>query len=250
MRNQENQTMPRIGLLGAGRMGQAVTAAAARLNLQVVYTKRRAGSQGNPEDVDVFVDFSNSSALAEHLQLAGACGAQIVSGVTGPDFDPESVYRAVGLDIGFVYGANFSIGANIFFQAAELLAQLCDPQGFDVGVLEIHHRHKTDLPSGTSIALAQRLRDAMPSKHRIAANLPNRAVEPDELVISSMRVGEAFGMHEAFFESKHDSIALRHTARSRDGFAEGALRAAQWIMNKRGFFRFEREFLPIVGNSP
>ena len=138
-----------------------------------------------------------------------------------------------------VRGANFSIGANRFFELVAEAARLFDRfQDYDPYVWEHHHHGKADAPSGTALRLAEALVESIGRKVRIQPGNPEGSIEDDALHVSSVRAGAAFGQHRVGFDSEDDTIELVHTARGRRGFARGALVAAEWILDKRGVFEF------------
>jgi 4-hydroxy-tetrahydrodipicolinate reductase len=179
----------------------------------------------NLEGVDVCVDFTTPDAAFENIRRVAELGCNLVVGTTGwhnrLDEVREIVERA---GIGMVYGANFSVGAQLFFQAAEAVAKVFS--GFPMYepyITEAHHRFKKDAPSGTAVEL----------KRRVQPMLGDRDVP-----VASIRGGYIPGIHELGFDSEADTVVLRHTARGRQGFAEGALLAARWVMGKKGLFTF------------
>jgi len=141
--------------------------------------------------------------------------------------DPRSAIKPLveQSGIGFVYAANFSIGVNLFFDIARAAAPAVG-YGYQGRILEKHHVHKKDAPSGTAVAIRNVVRDASHA----------------ELPIESVREGEVVGMHQVTFESAGDTITLVHDAKSRRGFAEGAVRAAEWLPGKHGFYDFKDIF--------
>ena len=138
-----------------------------------------------------------------------------------------------------VYGANFSIGANLFLKLAKLATRLFDPfSEYDPYVFEQHHREKVDAPSGTALRLAEIVVANTERKSRVQIGNPEGKIDPEALHVSSLRAGRASGRHELGFDSAADSVEIVHTARNREGFARGALFAAEWIRDKRGVFEF------------
>jgi 4-hydroxy-tetrahydrodipicolinate reductase len=177
----------------------------------------------------VAIEFSTPAAAAENLRKLAKLGVNAVCGTTGWYEELAQVRQAiVDAQTALVFGANFSVGVNLFFeivtQAAGLFAQHPD---YEAWGWEIHHSAKKDAPSGTLKKLASDIREA-------GFNGP--------LTLSSNRAGAHIGTHEIGFDSAADTITLRHTARSREGYAQGALQAARWIDGKKGVFEF-REIL-------
>lgn len=204
----------------------------------------RLGRGSNLEEAlggaDVAIDFSAAEAVSTHVRAAVEAEVPIVVGTTGWYAELDAVRRLVEEGEGaLVYGANFSIGANLFLHLAETAARLLDPfPDYDPFVVERHHRGKKDAPSGTAHVLAERLIGRLKRKSRIQAGNPEGAIAPEALHVVSVRAGEAFGHHEVSFDGASDTVTIAHTARSREGFARGAVYAAEWIRGKKGFFEF------------
>ncbi len=183
-----------------------------------------AGSRGELSDADVCIDFSEPAAVIENIRKAAAAGVSMVVGTTGWYDRIDEARRIVNeSEIGFVYGSNFSIGVNLMFKIVECAARLFSRfQSHDPFIEEAHHKFKKDAPSGTAIFLK-----------RIVEAEYNR-----EVPTSSTRAGYMPGTHTVGFDSEADTLAITHTARSRAGFAEGALLAARWIAGRKGFYEF------------
>jgi 4-hydroxy-tetrahydrodipicolinate reductase len=190
---------------------------------------------------DVAIEFSMSSGVVSNAQTYAQAGCPAVVGTTGWMDRIDEVRTAVERsEIGMVYGSNFSIGAHIFFAVARYAATLVrDIPDYDLLIHEVHHRKKKDSPSGTALTLAQSILDAVPRKKRIESGRMDRAPEPDELHVSSSRVGSVPGIHTLTLDSAADTIEVRHEARNRGGFALGAVLAAEWVVDKHGFFAVE-----------
>jgi 4-hydroxy-tetrahydrodipicolinate reductase len=231
----------RIALLGYGKMGKLVESLALREGWEVSpkldIDDNAAGSGITPESmegVDAAIEFSQPEAVLSNIEAAARAGVNIVVGTTGW-FDRISKVERIVRDsgIGLIYGSNFSIGMNLFFEIVSHSAQIVGkiPQ-YDAYLSEEHHRAKKDAPSGTALSLLDILRP----------HLSN----PD-LNIASIRAGAIPGTHVIGFDSAADTIILEHRARSRQGFAEGAIMAARWIAGKKGCYDFRRAFREIVG---
>jgi len=174
---------------------------------------------------DVCIDFSLPSCAIENIKLLTAMKKNIVIGTTGWTDKIEEVRPLIEkAKIGFIYSPNFSLGVALFLNIVEEAASLILPfEEYDVSGFEIHHRKKIDTPSGTAKALIDRIDS-------------NRAPACPKTIFSSMRVGDVPGTHTVLFDSAADTITLTHTARNREGFASGALTAAEWIQGKQGIF--------------
>jgi len=231
----------RIALLGYGKMGKLVEAIALREGWEVGpkldINENPEGSGITPASmagVDVAVEFSQPDAVVRNIEAAAKAGVHVVIGTTGWADQRGKVERIV-LDsgIGIVYGANFSLGMNLFFEIISYSARLVGmlPQ-YDPYLFEEHHRAKKDAPSGTALNLRDVMRPHL-------AN-PN-------LTIACIRAGSIPGTHVIGFDSEADTIILEHRARSRQGFAEGAVLAARWIAGRKGFYDFRQVFREIVG---
>jgi 4-hydroxy-tetrahydrodipicolinate reductase len=183
-----------------------------------------AGSRGQLSDADVCVDFSEPGAVVENIRMAAAARVSMVVGTTGWYEHMGEARRLVEEgEIGFVYGSNFSVGVGLMFKIVEYAARLFKRfPSHDPFIEEAHHKFKKDAPSGTAIFL-------------------KRIVEGEyggEPPTTSMRAGYMPGTHVVGFDSEADTLTITHTARSRAGFAEGAVLAAQWVRGRKGFYEF------------
>jgi 4-hydroxy-tetrahydrodipicolinate reductase len=215
----------KLALLGYGKMGRMVEEAAAREAIEVVaILDPVSGSRGSLADADVCVDFTEPSAVIENIKAAAAARVSMVVGTTGWYARLEEARRLVEAGgIGFVYGSNFSVGVNLMFKITQYAAELFSRfPSHDPFIEEAHHKFKKDAPSGTAVFLK-----------RIVEAQYNR-----EVPTSSTRAGYIPGNHVVGFDSEADTLTVAHTARSRAGFVEGALMAAQWIAGRKGFYEF------------
>ncbi|MGH9458647.1 MAG: 4-hydroxy-tetrahydrodipicolinate reductase [Thermoanaerobaculia bacterium] len=220
----------RIAIHGRGRMGQAVERIARERGHEVVATFDRANPV-TPEPLrgaDVLVDFSHASALDGLVAAASAGGTPLVVGTTGWDDRREEVERRCrDGGVPMVWASNFSPGANILFLLAGIAADRAATfGGYEAGVEERHHAKKKDAPSGTALRIAAEVREGS-----------GGAIDPP---IASSRVGAEFGLHALFFDSPDDLLEITHRARGRDGFARGAVLAAERIHGMSGVYRFEQ----------
>ena len=222
----------RLALVGYGRMGRLIEELAPAHGFEVVLRLRSADNPGGagltPEalaGVDVAVDFSAAGAVAANVERLAALGVPMVVGTTGWQADLPRVRQAVESAGGaLVHGANFSLGVQVFTRLVETAGRLlaADP-AYEAWAHEIHHSHKKDAPSGTLLHLLRTLE---------AAGYGRR------VDVASSRAGAIPGTHLIGFDSEADTISLEHRARNRNGFAHGALRAAAWVLGKRGVFEF------------
>jgi 4-hydroxy-tetrahydrodipicolinate reductase len=172
---------------------------------------------------EVAIDFTTPEAALENIAACARAGKNIVVGSTGWYGELPTVRRLVeDSGIGFLYAGNFSVGVNLFYDVARTAAAALQ-HGYSGQIFERHHVHKLDAPSGTAVVLQNIVKEA--SGH--------------ELEITSFREGEVVGMHEIVFDSPSDTIYICHDAKSRRGFAEGAVRAAEWLVGRKGFFDFK-----------
>ena len=215
-------------ILGRGKTGSLVAevARARRHHVRVLSSADNAGASAlTPESlaaINVVIDFTAPSAIVANAEACLRAKKNLVVGTTGwYDELPRLREMALSAKTGFLYGSNFSIGVNLFFEivAAAGAALKYDYSG---QIFERHHEQKRDAPSGTAITLQKIVRE---SGER-------------EIEIVSFREGDVVGMHEVVFNSAGDRIYLCHDAKSRQGYAEGAVRAAEWLAGKTGFFEF------------
>jgi 4-hydroxy-tetrahydrodipicolinate reductase len=220
----------RLAIVGYGKMGRLVEQLAPEFGFAVALKLdefNNANCEGvtaeNFQGVDVAVDFSVPSAVAENAERISALGVNLVIGTTGWQAHLPAVRAAVERNgTGLVWSPNFSIGVAVFMKLVEEAARLlANEPDYGAWAWEIHHSTKKDAPSGTLLKLVEAMK---------------QAGYGGTIDVSSNRAGRHPGTHEIGFDSGADTITLRHTARSREGFARGALRAAQWIVGKQGFF--------------
>jgi 4-hydroxy-tetrahydrodipicolinate reductase len=231
----------RIALIGYGQMGREIDAIA-REQGETVARVFELGSEVSPEalvEIDVCIDFSMPDAVLANIRAAIQAKRDIVVGTTGwYQHLPELRDRVK--DSGLLYSANFSLGMNVFFRmvrhAAELMNRATE---YDPFVHEIHHRQKVDSPSGTALRLGQILVDAIDRKKEILGKPPEGKINPDMLHISATRAGVVAGTHTVGFDSEADFIELKHVAKTRRGFALGALAGARWLHGRKGVYTMD-----------
>ena len=222
----------KIALVGYGKMGRMIERIATERGHEVALRLdefNNANYEGitldNFRGVDVAIDFSIPSAAVENIERIAALGVNLVVGTTGWQDRAQHVREVVEkAGIGLVWSPNYSVGVNAFFrivtEAAKLLSSVPE---YEAWAWEIHHSAKKDAPSGTLLKLVDEMRKAG----------YDRRVD-----VGSNRAGSIAGTHEIGFDSSADTITLRHTARSREGFASGAVKAAEWVRGKTGFHEF------------
>ena len=221
----------RLLILGRGKTGSIIAEVARERHHSV----RVAGASENagcgaltPEklgEIDVVVDFTAPHCVLANIETCMRAGKNMVVGTTGWYGEIEHVRKIVEAQrAGFLYAANFSIGVNLFLEVART-ASMALRHEYSGQIFERHHVHKQDAPSGTALALQKVMRVA--------------SEKDEELEITSFREGDVVGMHEIVLDSSADRIYLCHDAKSRRGFAEGAVRAAEWLVGKKGFYDFK-----------
>jgi len=220
-----------IGLLGYGRMGHAIEAIAQQRGHTVVARIEDTG-QAVSAKPDVWIDFSLPVAMAEYLPQILEMKKPVVIGTTGwADELANYTQQFEAAGVPGVFGSNFSVGVQLFFRSLAQTTALMDrfSAEYDVGLSEEHHNQKKDAPSGTALSAADIVLAHSQAKKTLLTELPQREIAPDELTIGVSRIGNIPGTHAAVWDSAVDSIELKHTARSRDGFALGAVLAAEKV---------------------
>ncbi|PCE64830.1 4-hydroxy-tetrahydrodipicolinate reductase [Sediminicola luteus] len=222
----------KIALLGYGRMGKMIEGIALDRGHSIV-AKIDNNDPFELNGAEVAIDFSTPDAAFGNLTKCFAQGVPVICGTTGwlDRFD-EAVANCSKHDGGFIYASNFSLGVNLFFELNKKLAQMMQPQkDYKTSLTEIHHIHKLDAPSGTGITLAEGV-----LAHSDKENWSLDGKVAEDLPIYSIREGEVPGTHTVTYESKVDTIEITHEAHNREGFALGAVVAAEWIIGKTGIF--------------
>ncbi|MGA2645108.1 MAG: 4-hydroxy-tetrahydrodipicolinate reductase [Candidatus Sulfotelmatobacter sp.] len=220
-----------ILLLGRGKTGSLVAEVARQRGheIRVAGAAENAGEQAlsaeNLRDVDVVIDFTAPSCVLVHMEASVEAGKNMVVGTTGWYREIDRVKKLVeSSGTGFLYAANFSVGVNLFLEAVRAAAAALQ-HDYSAQIFERHHVHKKDSPSGTALVMQRLIREA--------------SGKNEDVEITSFREGDVVGMHEVVLDSAADSIYLCHDAKSRRGFAEGAVRAAEWLSGKKGFYDFK-----------
>ncbi|MDR0349558.1 MAG: 4-hydroxy-tetrahydrodipicolinate reductase [Tannerella sp.] len=228
----------KIALIGYGKMGKTIERIASDRGHEIVSII----DIDNPDDFTseafksaaVAIEFSTPSAAFENYMKCFAVNMPVVAGTTGWT-DRMNEIKVICEKEGktFFYTSNYSIGVNIFFAVNKHLAKMMNQfPGYDVHISETHHIHKLDAPSGTAITLADDIIKQIDRKKQWALK---QNAQPGDLVIEDIREGEVPGIHEIFYESDVDYIQIKHSAKSREGFALGAVVAAEFTAGKKGF---------------
>jgi len=221
----------KIALIGRGAMGKLIERLATEKGHEIGVAIDDADASlsasdlaGKLKDVEVAIDFTTASAVRRNVEACVEAGVSLVEGTTGWNAERDVIQKIVtDGDGSFVFGANFSIGVNLFYRivdhASELFAKFAEYETF---IEEQHHSRKKDAPSGTALKI----------KDIVAKHITK------DFSVSATRAGNIPGTHRVGFDGPADQILLEHTARSREGFAYGAILAAEWIIGKKGFYEF------------
>jgi 4-hydroxy-tetrahydrodipicolinate reductase len=223
----------RVLVLGAGKTGKLVAEVAAERghSVNVLDAKENAGASAlTPPFVagfDVIIDFTTPEAVVQNMRACLATGAKMVVGTTGwYDKLPDMRGLAERKQAGLLYGTNFSIGVQVMLQAAKQMGTMLKDAGYEFSVEETHHVTKLDSPSGTAISLAEVVKKATGK----------------DVSVHAQRVGDAAGTHVLVAKSDSDKLVLTHESYSRRGFAEGAVRAAEWLSSRTGCYDFQNVY--------
>jgi 4-hydroxy-tetrahydrodipicolinate reductase len=243
--------MARIAVLGDGRMGSRICALAKQFNLEPALIlgehNNKNGSGITPDNfngIDVAIDFTHPDVIKNHIEKIAGLGVPLVVGTTGW-YNKSGWVEQLAKDknTAIVYGSNFSLGVQLFLKLMNQAGKLYGQSNFfDASLHEIHHKEKADAPSGTAVTMAELWLKGAGSDNETAYGIPQRGkVDPNKFIITSQRTGSVFGEHSIQINSDYDDIKLTHSARSRDGFAAGALKTANWLIGqkKAGFYLIE-----------
>ena len=221
----------KLAIVGYGKMGKLIEQLAPEYGFTVHACVDVDDDLAKAAGADVAIEFTTPEAAVANIEKLAALKVPTVVGTTGWLTERERVEAAIARNkTGMVWSPNFSIGVNVFFRLVQEAARLmADEPSYGAWAWEIHHDTKKDAPSGTMLKLVEDMK---------AAGYPRN------IDVSSNRAGRHPGTHEIGFDSAADTITLRHAARSREGFARGALKAAQWIVGKQGVFEFSDVLFP------
>ncbi|MEZ7497177.1 4-hydroxy-tetrahydrodipicolinate reductase [Flavobacterium sp. Arc3] len=223
----------KIALLGYGKMGQVIERIALERGHEIVLKKDENNTYDGLSTADVAIDFSVPTAAVPNISNCFLANVPVVSGTTGwlEHYD-EMVALCTSKDGAFISSSNFSLGVNIFFEINEYLAKMMAKlDNYSIDMEEIHHTQKLDAPSGTAISLAKGVIEN--------SNYTNWTLDTpaeNQIHIEAKRIGNVPGTHTVTYNSAVDSIEIKHTAHNREGFALGAVIAAEWIVGKNGVF--------------
>ncbi|QDO95545.1 4-hydroxy-tetrahydrodipicolinate reductase [Formosa sediminum] len=224
----------KIALLGYGKMGKTIEQIALKRGHDIVIKASIENPEYNIKDADIAIDFSMPSAAVGNISNCFNNGVPVVSGTTGwlEDYDKMTALCNAQKG-GFIYASNFSLGVNIFFELNKNLAKMMSNlDQYNISMEEIHHTQKLDEPSGTAISLA----NDIISEHKTYKDWALNTSEPTTIPIVAKRIPEVPGTHVVAYESNVDTITIEHKAHNREGFALGAVIAAEWLVGKTGVF--------------
>jgi len=223
----------KIALLGYGKMGKVIEKIALERGHEIVLKKDEFNTYDGLSTADVAIDFSIPTAAVDNISNCFHANVPVVSGTTGW-LEHYAAMEALCQEKqgGFISSSNFSLGVNIFFELNEHLAKIMSQfDSYKVTMEEIHHTQKLDAPSGTAISLAKGV-----IENSNYANWTLDEAKTNEIHIEAKRIGDVPGTHTVTYDSTVDSIELKHTAHNREGFALGAVIAAEWLAGKKGIY--------------
>lgn len=228
-----------IALIGYGKMGKTIEQVAVsrghHIKLKIDLNNLDDFNQNNFSDIEVAIEFTGPHTAYNNILKCLEYKTPVVCGSTGWLEHISDVENKCKSNNGsFLYASNFSVGVNIFFEVNKKLAQLMEGKNqYDVSIREIHHTQKKDAPSGTAITIAEQILSNNTSKQNWVNDKPT---SKEELYIKSERIDPYPGLHEVTYSSDIDEIQITHNAHSRDGFALGAVLAAEYVANRKGIF--------------
>ena len=223
----------KIALLGYGKMGKVIEKIALERGHEIVLKKDQNNTFDGLENADVAIDFSVPDSAVTNISTCLENGIPVISGTTGWLADYKTMVDLCQKNNGsFIYASNFSLGVNVFFELNDYLAKMmANLKQYQVSMEEIHHTQKLDAPSGTAITLAEGI-----IKNTNYSQWTLENPKANEIQIEAKRIENVPGTHSIFYDSTVDQIEIKHTAHSREGFALGAVVAAEWLVGKKGVF--------------
>lgn len=234
-----------IAIIGYGKMGKEIESLAKERNITIakIFTEENnTGGSGltseSLKNVDVCIEFTTSTSFLENIESITEARKNVVVGTTGWHDQLSDITKLVKrARIGLLYSPNFSLGINLLYHVVATTSRLFDKfDAYDVAVSEVHHKEKADSPSGTALALGNIVIQHIRRKKEILHETAHAKIKPEQLHITSTRVGNVVGRHSVIFDSDADTIEITHNAKNRRGFALGALIAAEWLKDKKGVF--------------
>ena len=223
----------KIALLGYGKMGKIVEKLAVKKGHTIVSRINQYSSKEEILKADIAIEFSTPQAAVSNIKFCLENDIPIVSGTTGwlAHYD-KMIKLCENRNGSFIYASNFSIGVNLFFSINEYVSNLMEPwKDYQVSIEEVHHNQKLDTPSGTAVTLAEEI-----IRNSDKKNWELNGTEAENINITAKRINDIKGTHIINYDSNIDTILIKHEAHSRDGFALGAILAAEWLADKKGIF--------------
>ncbi len=230
--------MIKIALIGYGKMGRMIDLLASEdKEISIERKFEYEDKLDDIDDIDVFIDFSHPDTVIKNIEVIASKSKGIVVGTTGwydrIDYVESLIYKK---NASLIWSGNFSIGVNIFFKIVEVASKLSSQFKYDASIIETHHTQKKDAPSGTALMLGDIMLKNIDYKKNIKSDIYNQDISQEDINISSNRLGSVVGKHEIILDSVFDCIKLSHVAKSREGFALGAIEAAKFIYKRKGFY--------------
>jgi 4-hydroxy-tetrahydrodipicolinate reductase len=251
-----------IAIVGFGKMGKKIYQVASEKEYKVtsIIDPMSSDSLVTNKDIsfeslsacDVVIDFSHPSCIVENIKFYISNEIPAVIGTTGwyDQIDNLKQFAKAFPKSSIIFSGNFSIGVSLYREVVKLASSLFGNSGsYDVFANEIHHREKADSPSGTAALISDIIVDNFEGKDKVVTQRLDRKIESNEIHVSSTRGGWIPGTHTVVFDSPFDSVELTHRARTRDGFAIGAVLAAGWLINKEGFFTLDDFVETLINNK-
>ena len=223
----------KIALLGYGRMGKIIEKLALEKGHTISSKINQDSSKEELLKADIAIEFSTPEAAVSNIKFCLENNIPIVSGTTGwlAHYD-KMIKLCENRNGSFIYASNFSIGVNLFFSINEYVSNLMEPwKDYQVSIEEVHHNQKLDIPSGTAVTLAEGI-----IRNSDKKNWELNGTEAENINITAKRINDIKGTHIINYDSNIDTILIKHEAHSRDGFALGAILAAEWLADKKGIF--------------
>ncbi len=246
-----------ISIIGHGKMGKTIEKIALERGHKIVSiidpnsekATHREISEKALQGAEVAIDFTSPESAMKNIETVSRLGKSMVMGTTGWESQVAKAKAIIGKsNTGFIYASNFSIGMNIFLKIIENASKIIDrfPE-YDIGGVEYHHAKKADSPSGTARSIAEIIKGNVGRKKTINYGAIDGQIKPGELHFASLRIGSMPGTHKIIIDSAPDTIELTHTARNREGFALGAVMAAEWVDKKKGFYNIKDMMKELTG---
>ena len=250
----------KVAIVGFGKMGKNILSVMEEMGDEAAAIIDPISADGrvthrvlnaeSVKDADVIIDFSHPSSAMDNMIMYSHLGIPAVVGTTGWYSEKDKLISLLGEDAKILYSGNFSIGVAMFLKTVGFASRLMNKASeYDVSLREVHHTAKADSPSGTALMIADQIISGMDRKSEVLWGNSEGRIAPEALQITSERVGFEPGLHEVTFDSPADTITLRHHARSREGFARGAVAVARWLTatEKKGLLTLDDYISELLG---